>query len=536
MSENRKIRGGKVGRPGEPEEGFRDLCENAVKTGETLERVEGAEVTSYTPLKRGVNERPYTPSIDERPHNPFQPIGVNLTADEKPRRGGLFVETPPPAEHSNPGGVTCAGACLHGQATPDGVWSNASWQRFYAQATPGGVSAADFERYVLSLGVSGRPDRVLKPGKIDAHALKLRVNESGKGFLKSTLGKPLPKSFRLVVGVLSFSAALLTVSGCGKVQKSQSAASAELAPVEVRTQAVQTRKSAVFEEVVGTIRAKLHATIEAKASGRILEMPLLLGQKVKAGQLLARLDAPEIRARLEQAEAGLQQAERDWKRMSGLLEQQAATRSDYDAADARYLQAKAAVSEARALLSYVEILAPFDGVITKKWVDVGDLASPGKPLVDLEDPTRLQMEADVPEAIAASIAPDAQMTIRAGGGTGDLSGKVAEIAPIADPTSRTFRVKLDLTNTPGLMSGQFARLLVPLGESTAMHVPVSAVVQRGQLEMVFAVEDQHARLHLVKTGRCAQNETEILSGVDAGDRVVVENASQLVDGQPVNLR
>src|SRR6185503_18406271 len=136
------------------------------------------------------------------------------------------------------------------------------------------------------------------------------------------------------------------------------------------------------------------------------------------------------------------------------------------------------------------------------------------------------------EAIASRIKQDAHMTIRQGS-TGDLSGTIAEIAPIADPISRTFRVKLDVPACPGLMLGQFARLIVPMGEYTSIRVPTSAVVQRGQMEILFVVENQHARLHLVKTGRRANDETEILSGIDSGDSVVVDNPQQLVDGQPL---
>lgn len=313
------------------------------------------------------------------------------------------------------------------------------------------------------------------------------------------------------IAALISSAVLL--AGCGKVHNAHPAAETQLPAVRVRTQTVESKKLTAVEEVVGTVRAKLRATIEAKTSGRIIEMPVALGQKFKAGQLLARLHAPEIKARLEQAEASLQQAEREFKRVSTLFEQQAATRADFEAADARYLVAKGAVAESRAMLAYVEILAPFEGVVTRKWMDVGDLSTPGKPLMDIEDPSRLQLEADLPETIAARVQADAHLAIRLGQGAGELAGTVAEIAPIADPISRTFRVKLDLPNSPGVMSGQFARLLVPVGETTSMRVPASAVVQRGQMEIVFAVEDQRARLHLVKTGRRWNDETEILSGL-----------------------
>jgi len=333
--------------------------------------------------------------------------------------------------------------------------------------------------------------------------------------------------------LLALPAGMVLLASCGKAHQAQTPAPPNLPSVQVRTQTVEAKPVASVEEVVGTVRAKLRATVEAKTVGRIIEMPVVLGQKVTAGELLARLDAPEIKARLDQAEANLQQAERDSNRLSSLLNQDAVARAEYEAADTHYRVAKGAVAEARAMMGYVEILAPFDGVVTRKWVDVGDQAAPGKPLVDIEDPSKLQLEADVPEAIASRIRPDARMTIRVGQSPGDLSGTVAEIAPNADPTSRTVRVKLDVPASAGLMSGEFARLIVPVGENTSMRVPISAVVQRGQMEILFAVENQHARLRLVKTGRRVNDETEILSGLDSGDSVVVDKPRQLVDDQPV---
>ena len=183
-----------------------------------------------------------------------------------------------------------------------------------------------------------------------------------------------------------------------------------------------------------------------------------------------------------------------------------------------------------------KIVAPFDGVVTKKWADVGDLAAPGKPLIAIEDPSGLQLEADVPQAIASHVQRDARLAARVDGVSGELTGTVSEIAPAADPVSRTFRVKVDLPAQPGLSSGQFARLLVPVGESNSLRVPASAVVQRGQLEIVFVVANQHAQLHLVKTGKRVGDEMEILSGLHAGDAVVVDGAAQLTDGQPVEAK
>jgi RND family efflux transporter MFP subunit len=305
---------------------------------------------------------------------------------------------------------------------------------------------------------------------------------------------------------------------------------------QVQVQTVENKLHATTEEIVSTAQARLHATLEAKLSGRIETMPVVLGQPVKAGEVIARLDAGEIKGRLDQAEASLEHAGQDWKRMSTLFPQQAVTRADYDAAQAHYEEAKGAVTEAKAMMSYVEIIAPFDGVVTKKWADVGDFAAPGKPLIDIEDPSALQLEANVPEAIASHIQKGIRLTARVDGASGELTGTVSEIAPVSDPVSRTFRVKIDLAPTPGLMSGQFARLTVPFGESHSLRAPASAVIQRGQMELVFVVMNGRAQLRIVKTGNRIGDEVELVSGVDAGEQVVVDGAANLVDGQPVMVK
>jgi len=119
-----------------------------------------------------------------------------------------------------------------------------------------------------------------------------------------------------------FALAALVAAGCGHKGEGAKENATRLPTAQVRVQAAENKLQAVSEEVVATVQAKLHATLEAKLSGRIDKLPVVLGQRVKAGELLARLDAPEINARLEQAEAALEQAERDWKRIAALFEQQ----------------------------------------------------------------------------------------------------------------------------------------------------------------------------------------------------------------------
>ena len=330
--------------------------------------------------------------------------------------------------------------------------------------------------------------------------------------------------------------AVIALAACGSEHEGDQHSSERLPTIKVGTQMVRREPHATTEEVVGTVRAKRHATLEPRLSGRITSLPVMLGQQVKAGALVARLDTAEIRARLEQAESSLEQAERDWNRTSALFEQQAATRAEYDAAQSRHRVATAMAAEAKAMMNYADIGAPFDGLVTRKWAEVGDFATPGKPLVSIEDPSLLQMEAEVPQAIAHHLALEDQIDVLVDGLKEPLTGVVSEMAPATDPLTRTFQVKVDLPQQAGLNSGQFARLLVPLGESHVLRLPASAVVQRGQLEIVFVVSDRQAHLRLVKTGKRIGDEWEILSGLDADASVVVEGADLLSDGQSVEPR
>ena len=332
-------------------------------------------------------------------------------------------------------------------------------------------------------------------------------------------------------------AILLTASlfaGCR--EKIESPVSENLPPAAVRVQTVENKPRVATEDVVGTVRAKLHSVIEAKISGRIEKMLVVPGQNVKTGELLVQLDAREVQAQLDQALAVRQQAESDLKRATDLIQQKILSQSEYDNAQSKFRVADAAATEAEALLGYTKVIAPFDGVITRKYADVGDLASPGKPLLEMEDARDLRLEADVPEAVIGHLALGDKLGVRVSGVTNELDGVISEIAPSADPNSRTFLVKLDLPPTPGLRAGQFGRAAMPVGETSALRAPASAVVQRGQMELVFVVVNDHAQLRIVKTGKHIGDEVELVSGVDAGEQVVVDGAGNLVDGQPLTIK
>jgi RND family efflux transporter MFP subunit len=265
----------------------------------------------------------------------------------------------------------------------------------------------------------------------------------------------------------------------------------------------------------------------------VLEYSATPGAMVKAGDLLARLDVQEIQAKVDQARAMLDQAKRDFDRQKQLIASNATTRQEFDATEARVKIGTGAVSEAETMMSYAKVTAPFDGVVTRKLADVGDLAMPGKPLLEIEAPTSLRFEADLPEAILDRVKLGEKMAVRL---AKVVEGTVSEISPVADPVSRTFNVKLDLPPTEGLRTGQFGRVSVPVAEVKLLLVPQSAVLKRGQMELIFVAKEGKAALRLVKTGKVLESRIEVLSGLEEGEQIIVSETAQLTDGQPVTLQ
>lgn len=335
---------------------------------------------------------------------------------------------------------------------------------------------------------------------------------------------------------ISVGAALLALAVTGCHPASTPTTPAAMPPVTVSTVAAGWRTVPAFEEVVGSVQSRQRAELEAKVSARIERLPVAPGQRVVKGELLAQLDDREIRARLLQAEATLDQAQKDLKRFTVLVKDGTITQAEFDQVEARARISEAVKIEAETLLNYTRIEAPFDGVITRKFSEVGDLALPGRPLLALEDPNALRLEADVPEALIGRLRSGAELNVTVASVPRPIPGRVSEIAPAADPQSLTFRVKLDLPAIDGLHLGQFGRVAVPVEDSSALRVPAPAVLLRGQMEIVFVVESGHARLRLVKTGKRFGDEVELLSGVEAGELLVAEPGNAVRDGQPVKVQ
>ena len=308
------------------------------------------------------------------------------------------------------------------------------------------------------------------------------------------------------------------------------------APVPVTVALVREQHVPALAEVAGTVQAAERAAIAAKVTGVITRMPVVLGSTVKAGDLLVSISAEEIAARLGQAEALLAQAKRNLEREQRLLQKNAATPETVKLMTEQHAIAQAGYREAKTMLGYTTITAPFDGVVTRKNVSSGDLATPGAVLLQVESSRTLQVRAAVPESLLLTIKTGGTLTVKVETAGMTVQGTVVEVAPSADPHSRTAPIILDLPGSPTLRSGQFARVYLPGKGVTALLAPSSALVPSGQMDRVFVVADGRARLRLVRTGMHHDGMTEILTGLSPNETVVTSNNRLLVDGQPLQVQ
>jgi len=303
-------------------------------------------------------------------------------------------------------------------------------------------------------------------------------------------------------------------------------------PRQVRVVVAERSSRPVLTEVVGTIRATRSATIAPLLPGTVAEVRVGLGSSVRAGEVLVRLSAREVEARLEQTRAVSEQAARDRARATSLVGQGAISVAEYETAMSQWSVARARQAEASSIAARTALRAPFAGVITSKTVSVGDTALPGQPLLVLEARSALRFEAQVPETTGESLIVGDRVPVSIEGLERELDGRLAEIQPASDAVSRTRLFKIDLPETPGLRSGQFGRALLSRGESFAVTVPSEAVVHHGQLESVFVIESGAARVRLVRSGRERNGRVEISSGLAGGETVAMTGAG-LVEGERV---
>ena len=326
---------------------------------------------------------------------------------------------------------------------------------------------------------------------------------------------------------------LLVMSGCN--DPAEKATVSPLPPVEVKLETLAPSEVPVQIELAGSVQAVKQATISARVAGQIVKLPVQLGSKVKKGDLLVKISAAEIDARVRQAEIQLAQAQRNLARESKLQEVNASTREKVRTLKEMVQTNEAAYREAQAILAYTEIKAPFAGTVTAKLVEVGDLAASGTALLKIENGMELEVVIQVPEAQshALSLASHLPLTVPAAGLS--LKAQIREISPTVDPASRTTQIKLTLPAAPELRSGQFARVALIDSRAKTLMINRRALRQNGQMKQVFVAEQGTAQMRLVRTGAEVNGRIEILSGLQAGDQVVIDAMEQLHDGQALKV-
>jgi RND family efflux transporter MFP subunit len=338
-------------------------------------------------------------------------------------------------------------------------------------------------------------------------------------------------------------------------------------------------------EAGGVVQAQTTATMTARILAPVREVRVAPGDRVKVGQLLIVLDGSDLAAHArsaraaaqaaeqsataaaseqQAAEAGLVLARATHERIAGLQSKRSATAQELDsvtgalrAAEARVAgaaaQAQAArlnVESARASSeasgtteSFATLTAPFDGVVTDKMVEPGNVATPGTPLMRVEDTRGFRLEVRVDESRIGAIAAGASVPVvldsGSDGATTTVSGTVAEISRAVDADARAFLVKITLADFSGLRSGMFGRARFSGKARRALTVPARALMQRGQMTSVFVENGAASATAGVQDGRVARlrfvnvTGSEVLAGLAEGELVVVDPPPTLTDGRRI---
>lgn len=378
---------------------------------------------------------------------------------------------------------------------------------------------------------------------------------------------------------------VLTIAGLVTACGGEPAAREGASPAPVRMAVITAVRRPVERtlEVSGTVRGRNTAILTSRIVAGLREVRVSAGDRVRAGQLLALLEDADAQAGVRRARAdlmaaiegraGAEQAARAadvtarvagtaHARMTFLLSKGAATKQAYEDSEgrqqsataerelaaarirggsARIEEARAALGGAEAALSYTRIVAPFTGRVIDRRVDPGSQATPGMPLLVVEQEGPLRIEASVDESHATTLSVGATAHVEVESAGREAEARVTEVFPALDPIARAFLVKLEL-ETPGahgataqgpLRPGMFARVRFPIGIEKRLTVPITAIRPMGDLDRLFVIEGGRAHLRMVNLGQRHGTSVEVLAGLEPGEVVLVAPTAALLDGASV---
>jgi RND family efflux transporter MFP subunit len=309
-------------------------------------------------------------------------------------------------------------------------------------------------------------------------------------------------------------------------------------PVTIEAETIRLAQVPVTVTAVGTTEPYAQATPGTRLMGRVAEVRVNEGDRVKKGAVLVRIEDQDLTARRQQAQAVLANAEANLRRMRNLYRENAITKQKLDEVVSGHAQAEAALKEVQVNLDYSSVASPLDGVIVRKFVQPGDMTAPGKPLFTVEQQHPMKLTVEVGERDLAYVMVDSPVTveIEALPSGHERVGDVEALVPSADPGSRTFQVRVVIPNPDGqVRSGMFARVGFQKSERPGILVPASALIKRGQLDGVYVITNDRARLRWVRLGKAFGPRTEVISGLEPGDVIALTGLDRLEDGGRVEV-
>ena len=307
-----------------------------------------------------------------------------------------------------------------------------------------------------------------------------------------------------------------------------------------RALTVEVATETLIEQAAGTVRAKIETVISPLITAAISSIAVRSGDRLKQGEIVARLDSRELNARVAQAHQSVVAAratqarvERDYQRVQRIYKADpgAISKAELDrsqtsrsTAQALLLRAQHMEDEAKTALSYSTLIAPISGRVVERYADPGDTARQGEPLVRMYDPQTLRLEASVRESVASKLGKGQQLVVRIDAFDEQFSAIVDEIVPSADPGSRSFLVKVSLKDSSKLYPGMFGRLMMPIGHIERMYIPQNAVTRVGQLDFVIVKTKQGSVRRYVRLGaQSGDGRVEVVSGLAAGEKILISN-------------
>lgn len=342
-------------------------------------------------------------------------------------------------------------------------------------------------------------------------------------------------SYRLPA-LLALTVAMAAGCSNGKAKDKDPAEADTAVPVEVQP----LRRAAMIAVYSGTAPIEAHeeAEVVAKVGGEVRQIFVEEGDVVKAGQVLARLDGDRLRLEVAQTEANLRKLERDYNRQLELSQKGLVAKGTAENAKFDLDALRAAYDSGRLELSYTDIRAPIDGVVSARYIKLGNTIAQNAPTFRVTDLDPLVAYVHIPEKEFRKLAPQqtAEIVVDALGGE-RFAGAISRISPTVDPKTGTFRARVEVPDpSRRLKPGMFGRVnIVYERREDALQLPRAAIVDADGGQSVFVIEDGKATQRTVRTGLASNGWIEVIEGLEGTERVVVVGQGGLKTGTAVKI-